>query len=100
MSESDDNVSLPPELRFLKGLVTTLAGVMIVGLVAIVGLLVTRLGTAPSLPTLPDTVILPEGTSVAAITFARDWLVVISEEGEILLYPQSGGEPVSRTSLP
>ncbi|HHX89647.1 MAG TPA: hypothetical protein GX700_07725, partial [Paracoccus sp.] len=34
---------LPPDLRFLKLLVTTLAGVMILGLVTIVALLVIRL---------------------------------------------------------
>mgnify|MGYP006998096091 FL=1 len=100
MSDSDDTTSLPPELRFLKLLVTTLAGVMIVGLVAIVGLLVTRLGTTPPLPELPAGVILPEGATPAAITFARDWYVVVTEDGEILLYARTGGDPVSRTTLP
>lgn len=100
MSESEDTAPLPPDLRFLKFLVTTLAGVMILGLLAIVGLLVTRLMTPPPLPALPETVILPEGTTPAAVTFARDWLVVVTETGEILLYPQTGGAPVSRTPAP
>lgn len=81
-------------------LVTTLAGVMIVGLVAIVGLLVTRLNTVTPLPELPASVILPDGTTPAAVTFARTWFVVVTDAGEILLYDRAGGDPVSRTSLP
>jgi hypothetical protein len=88
--------ALPPELRFLKRLVTTLTVVMIAGLVIIVALLVIRLGSAPALPALPDTVTLPEGAQPAAVTFARDWLVVVTEAGEILLYAPAGGPPVQR----
>jgi len=100
MSDPDDTTSLPPDLRFLKFLVTTLAGVMIVGLVAIVGLLVTRLGTSPPLPDLPASVILPEGASPAAVTFAQHWLVVVTQDGQILLFDRDGGPPVSQTALP
>lgn len=74
--------------------------VMIVGLLTIVGLLVTRLGGSERLPTLPDSVILPEGAAPAAVTFARDWLVVVTDAGEILLYGPEGGAPVSTTALP
>lgn len=100
MSDSDIPPPLPPDLRFLKALVTTLAGVMILGLLAIVWLLVTRLGAAPPLPRLPQSVTLPEGAVPVAVTFARDWLVVVTETGEILLYDRAGGPPVSRTALP
>jgi hypothetical protein len=89
---------LPRELRFLKRLVTTLTVVMIAGLVTIVALLVIRLGAAPlPLPALPEHVALPEGARPAAVTFARDWLVVVTEAGEILLYDRAaGGPPVQR----
>lgn len=100
MSDSDDTTPLPPDLRFLKILVTTLTVAMILGLVTITGLLVTRLGSAPSLPQLPASVILPEGSTPAAVTFAQTWLVVVTEGGEILLYDRAGGPPVSRTTLP
>lgn len=100
MSESDDTSPLPPEVRFLKILVTTLAGVMIFGLLAIVGLLVTRLGSATPLPVLPQSVLLPEGASPVAVTFAQDWLVVVTTTGEILLFDRGGGPPVSRTPVP
>lgn len=99
MSSDDDTPKLPAELRFLKLLVTTLTAVMILGLLAIVWLLVTRLG-APPLPALPDSVQLPDGATPAAITFARDWLVVVTDQGTILLYPASGGAPVSTVTLP
>lgn len=70
--------------------------VMIAGLLTIVWLLVTRLGTPAPLPALPETVILPDGARPAAVTFARDWFVVVTEDGEILLYPRAGGAPVQR----
>lgn len=96
-----EDTPLPADLRFLKILTGTLAGVMIVGVLTIAALLVTRLNnlSAP-LPALPETVILPEGARAAAVTFARDWLVVVTEAGEILLYRPEGGAPVSRTQAP
>lgn len=103
MSEDKSNAPLPFDLRLLRALVFTLMVVMILGLLAIVWLLVTRLGTSPApprLPVLPETVILPEGARPAAVTFARDWLVVVTEEGEVLLYPAAGGEAVSRVAPP
>jgi len=100
MSSDDDTPALPATLRFLKILVTTLTGVMIVGLVTIVALLVTRLGVPAPLPVLPESLVLPEGASVAAVTFARDWLVVVTGEGNVLLYRPDGGAPVSATALP
>lgn len=99
-SDDADTQSLPPDLRFLKALVTTLAGVMIVGLLLVIGLLVTRLLQRPPLPALPASVVLPEGAAPAAVTFARNWLVVVSEDGRVMLYRPEGGAPVSVTPLP
>lgn len=96
----DTDPPLPPDLRFLKWLTASLTAVMILGLIAIVWLLVTRLGAAPVLPSLPDNVILPTGSSAAAVTFARDWLVVVTTDGTILLYGAEGGAPVSTVPLP
>lgn len=78
-----------PELRLLKALVTGLALVMGLGMVAIVALLWLRLGQ-PMLPDLPAAIALPEGAAPAAVTFARDWTVVVTEGGEVLLYDRSG----------
>lgn len=74
---------------------------MIVGVLTIAVLLVTRLNTLSApLPVLPDSVSLPDGASPVAVTFARDWLVVVTQAGEVLLYRPEGGEPVSRTPAP
>lgn len=87
------DTTLPPDLRFLKFLVTTLTVVMILGLVAIVALLVIRLGPAPApvLPVLPENIALPAGDMVQALTLARDWVVVVTDSGEVLLFDRSTG---------
>ena len=76
-------------LRWLRILVTSLAAVMGVGVLVIAGLLWLRLSEAP-LPKLPDQIALPEGARPAAVTFARDWVVVVTETGEVLLYDRQG----------
>lgn len=78
-----------PELRFLKALVTGLTLVMALGMIAIVALLWLRLGQ-PMLPELPDNIALPDGMRPAAVTFSGDWIVVVSDQGEILLYDRAG----------
>ncbi|MCC5989709.1 MAG: hypothetical protein JJT95_18730 [Pararhodobacter sp.] len=91
----------PPELRFLKLLVTLLTGVMIVGLVTIVALLVIRLAPAPAptLPALPENIALPDGVQMQALTIARDWVVVVSDEGEVLLYDRRSGQLRQRVGV-
>ncbi|MCZ0961745.1 DUF6476 family protein [Paracoccus benzoatiresistens] len=79
-----------PELRLLRWLVTGLALVMGLGMIAIVALLWMRLGQ-PVLPGLPEAITLPEGARPEAVTFARDWIVVVTDAGEVLLYDRSGG---------
>lgn len=79
-----------PEIRFLKLLVTALTATMIVGLVAIVALLVIRLPGQATLPALPETIQLPEGAEVQAVTFARDYTVVVTGAGAVLLYRPDG----------
>lgn len=62
------------------------------GLIAIVALLWLRLGPppAPMPPVLPEGTQIPADIRPAAVTFARDWLVVVSESGEILLFDRTG----------
>ncbi|MBK4217242.1 hypothetical protein JJJ17_15025 [Paracoccus caeni] len=78
-----------PELRLLKALVTGLALVMGLGMIAIVALLWMRFGQA-ELPELPANIELPAGAGVDAVTFARDWIVVVTDAGEVLLYDRAG----------
>ena len=78
-----------PMLRWLRVLVTSLAAVMGIGVLVIAALLWLRLAEAP-LPELPPEIALPEGARAAAVTFARDWIVVVTEAGEVLLYDRQG----------
>ena len=78
-----------PEARFLRRLVTGLAVTMGLGMVAITAILWLRL-SQPPLPVLPEGVALPAGARAAAVTFARDWTVVVTEAGEVLVYDRAG----------
>ena len=83
---------LPPEavphLRYLRRLVTGLAVVLGGGMIAIVAILCIRL--VPSAPVLPHDLPLPKGAQAAAVTVARDFTIVVTDAGEILLYDASG----------
>ena len=91
---------LSPELRFVKRLVTTLAAVMIVGIVVIVGLLAWRLTAPPAPLTLPEQLALPEGTKpVEAVTLSRAWILVVAGE-ELLLFDRATGTLRNKITLP
>lgn len=92
---SDMNGAPPPEgplpnLRFLKILVTVLAGTMILGLITIVTLLVIRLPGSAA-PSLPASITLPEGAQVDAVTLGRGWVAVVTGGDTILLYDAETG---------
>lgn len=78
-----------PELAWLRRLVTGLALAMGLGMVAVAAILWVRL-SQPPLPELPPGLALPPGASAAAVTFARDWTVVVTGAGEVLLYDRAG----------
>lgn len=103
MSDNDDlrpDQGLPPDLRFLKILVATLAGTMILGLIAIVTLIVIRFPKAmePRL-SLPDNVTLPAGETAAAVTFGKGWYAVVTEGGEILIFDAGTGALRKRVTV-
>lgn len=87
---SQDVPELPPSLRFLKRLVTVLTVTMILGVIAIVGLLVTRLPQGNAAPTLPEGLTLPMGASVAAVTMGTGWIAVVTTDDRILIYGMDG----------
>jgi hypothetical protein len=78
----------PPELRYLKTLVTTLTVVMIAGLLTMIALFVTRLPGREALPppTLPEAITLPDGARPEAFTRGRGWLGVVTDDGRLLIY--------------
>lgn len=82
---------MPPSLRFLKGLVITLMITMIVGVITIVGLLVTRMpDISPQAPILPEALTLPQGLEAEAITAGKGWYAVVTKDQQILIYNQAG----------
>lgn len=91
---------LPPDLRFLKRLVVVLTSVMIVGLIVLLGLVVTRLGRAPVPFALPDAITLPQGTRVEAVTMASRWVIVVTGDGEVLLFDRQSGALQHSLTLP
>lgn len=79
---------LPPDLRFLKVLVTVLTGVMIAGVITIVALLVTRLPGAAI--TVPDALQLPEGAQVLSVTQAPAFWLAVTTDNRVLLFAPDG----------
>lgn len=68
-----------------------LAGVMIVGLITIVALLAIRLQSpAPPPLDLPAALALPEGARAVAFTQGADWIAVVTDGDEILIFDRSG----------
>ena len=81
---------LPPSLRFLKRLVTVLTVTMILGVITVVGLLVTRLSQGAAVPVLPEGLVLPEGAKVAAVTIGTGWIAVVTTDNHILIFGPDG----------
>jgi hypothetical protein len=79
----------PPNLRFLRRLVTVLTAVMIAGLLIVVGLLVIRLN--PQAPALPDQIALPDGAEARAFTRGTGWFAVVTSDDRILIFDAISG---------
>jgi hypothetical protein len=90
----------PPELRFLKVLVTVLAGTMILGLITIITLIVIRFPSALSpRPALPESVTLPDGAVARAVTFGSGWVAVVTGADEILILDAETGALRQRVAI-
>ena len=79
--ERPEDFPEPPRLRQLRWLVNALTATLIVGVIAIVTLLVIRLGPTPPAPRLPPSVRLPAGESARAVTFGSGWMAVVTVDG-------------------
>ena len=62
---------------------------MIVGVITVVGLLVTRMPDISPLAT-PDQLALPDGARAAAVTMGRDFIAVVTEDDRILIFGRDG----------
>lgn len=90
MTDTPDATDLPPSLRFLKGLVITLMITMIVGVITVVGLLVTRMPDANAFPILPEDLVLPDGAVAEAVTMGKGWIAVVTTDQELLVFSPDG----------
>ncbi len=80
----------PPNLKFLRRLVTVLTATMILGLIVLIGLIVIRLQT-PSI-TLPGQVNLPEGVTATAYTQGQGWFAVVTDRNTIMIFDGQSGQ--------
>lgn len=77
----------PANLRFLRVLVTVLTATMIGGVLLIVGLMVMRLNQPAMI--LPETLRLPGGVQATAFTQTADHWLIVTQNGEILVYDRA-----------
>ena len=82
---------LPPDLRFLKTLVTVLTATMIFGLLAMVAIFVIRLrpAIAPVLP-MPDEIALPAGVTAVSVSYGPGFFAVVTDDRRILIFGSDG----------
>ena len=91
MPEPPADQGLPPDLRFLKWLVTGLTATMVLGLITLIVLLVIRLPGTQAIPVLPEGVSLPQGATAEAVTFGQGWIAVVTGGNQILIYDAASG---------
>lgn len=89
MDSPSENLPEPPNLRFLRRLVTLLTVVMIGGLLVIVTLLVIRF--SQTAPPLPDEIVLPDGATPTAFTQGDSWYAVVTTDNRILIFDRLTG---------
>jgi len=91
MQDQPDTPPEPRALRQLRIMVTTLTGVMIFGILAVVVLLALRLQRDTGLPPLPASVTLPAGTQALAVTAGPGWYAVVTADNRLLVYDAGSG---------
>ena len=89
MDETSEQLELPPSLRWLKWLVTALTLTLILGVITIVGLLVTRLPLGVAQP-FPENLALPVGAVPQAVTRGQGWVAVVTQDNRILIFDTAG----------
>ena len=70
---------------------TTLMITMILGVIAVVYLLVTRMPDGRAqIPALPPDLVLPAGQKAQAVTFGQGWSAVVTTSQTLLIYDGKG----------
>ncbi|MDB3859959.1 DUF6476 family protein [Paracoccaceae bacterium] len=85
-----NEIILPTSIKFLKLLVTVLAGVMIIGFVIIVCVFVISFRKSPTL--IPATLELPRNVNPIAYTQTTNWYAIVTDDDEILIFDNTGNE--------
>jgi hypothetical protein len=85
----DPQLPEPPNLRFLRRLVTVLTATMIGGVLLIIALIVMRFYDVP--PPLPDTITLPGGAAAISFTQGPNWYAVVTDQSQILIFDRVTG---------
>ena len=86
--DPEETVPQDTALVLLKWLVVTLTATMVVGMVVLIWLFATRL--PKPIADLPSALTLPAGETVSAITRGRDYVAVVTDGGEILIFDADG----------
>jgi hypothetical protein len=81
----ENDAPLPPQIAFLKRLVTVLSVVMIAGFL-------------DPLP-LPERITLPDGAAARAFTQGDDWFAVVTSDNEILIYDRATSQLQQRVQI-
>ncbi len=63
---------------------------MIVGVITVVGLLVTRMPKGAAPLEVPERLVLPENVHPTAVTMGPDWIAVVTDDARILIYGRNG----------
>ena len=63
---------------------------MIVGVITVVGLLVTRMPDGNVLPELPQSLALPQGAKPLSITQGPGWIGVVTQDSRFLIFRPDG----------
>jgi hypothetical protein len=101
--ESGRAPELPRAIRLLQWLVIGLTTSLIVGVIAIVAVVVTRFpdpgAGVVTTPDLPASLALPEGAKALAVTLGTDWVAVVTDADEILIFSRATGELRQRVRI-
>ena len=77
-------------MRYLKWLVTALSVTMIAGFIMVVTVIVMRFNAGTAAPSFPEEISLPVGITAQAVTRGPNFLLVVSEDGRVLVFSPDG----------
>ncbi|MDX5359046.1 MAG: DUF6476 family protein [Rhodobacterales bacterium] len=83
--------ALPASVRLLQWLVIGLTASMILGVITLVGVVVTRFPGRPTAP-VPETLTLPQGATALSIAQGTDWVGITTTDDRILIYDRASGQ--------